>query len=322
MYETQKVKVILLGLERDVLAIVSEVLSRSESVAHAATGRTTQDAIKQLADGAANCLFLDPTAFDSRDALGILQFCTLTFPVCLVAESKWLASFAGFPKSWQQRLRNYYRVPTDLTLPEVRIEVTAAIQGCQYYLLKRVIKANLGQIVEGAQGTPPAMVVEKAREAERALTALESGERSLLRDSLGLNAEQMRSLFDDTLSQARQTARRSEWANLVVLAAGVCLFAAMAITALVRGSADPWSFAMSGTGAAAAIAALITSPGRRITSGASRSIFVQTAFFSFLTQVRILIAPGSETSMERSQRLQEATADLLKAINVAIGPDG
>jgi hypothetical protein len=321
MEDTQKLKVILLGLKQDVLAIVKELLSQSELVEQTTSGETTQDAIKRLGGGDANCVFLDPRSFDSRDAVGLLQFCTQLFPVCLVAESTWLTSFSGLPRQWQERLRNYYHVRTDLSLPELRLGVAAAIQGCQYYLLKAVIRANLGQIVERADGIPASAVVDKARAAAQALTALDSGERrSLLRDSLGLDAEQMHSLFDETLSHARQTARRSEVANFVVLGTGVGLFVAMAVSALLRGVADPWSFAMSGTGAAAAITALVTSPGRRITSGASRSIFVQTAFFSFLTQVRIL-APGSEPSMQRSQRLQEATTALMKDISAAIGPD-
>jgi len=92
-----------------------------------------------------------------------------------------------------------------------------------------------------------------------------------------------------------------------------------AILALVRNTADVWTFATGGMGAAATIAALVTSPSRRIGSGASQLIYVQTAYFSFLTQVRILNAPGPETAVQRSERLEGATAKLLEQLKTLPG---
>jgi hypothetical protein len=285
--EAQRLKVVIVGLGPEVSAVCRQIL-----LALSAGNPIESDpqvAIELLAKGERNCVFLDPLAFKWRDTKELLQFCTLTFPVCLIASSANLFSLQGVSPDWQSRLQEYYQVASDASLPELHEQLSHAIKGCHRYLLKRVVRGNIGQIANQELATAdPGLVVDKAREAVNALTAIEAEEKSQLGDSLGLTGSQMRALFDDALNHARQTARRSELSNLVTLGVGLSLFLAVAVTALIRQSADSWSFATGGMGAVAVIAALVTSPGRQIASGASRLIFIQTAYFSFLSQVRLL----------------------------------
>jgi len=221
---------------------------------------------------------------------------------------------------WQERLRNYYYLQSDGTIPEIQEQLAYAVRGCHRYLLKQMIRANVGQIADqaAASGAPPELT-EKALQTSRALSEIENQEKSELGNVLGLNPSQMRTLFDEALGHARRAAWRSQVANFTALGTGLLLILVTAILALVRNTADVWTFATGGMGAAATIAALVTSPSRRIGSGASQLIYVQTAYFSFLTQVRILNAPGPETAVQRSERLEGATAKLLEQLKTLPG---
>lgn len=313
--EDHKIKVVFVGIRSEVSAVSEQILLASSLSDGRVVASDPQGAIELLTRGERNCVFLDPLAFKWRDTKELLQFCTLTFPVCLLAPAFSLFGLEGVSPDWKVRLREYYQVASDSSLPELREQLSYAIRGCHRYLLKRVVRGNIGQIASQALSEPvPGLVADKAREAVDALTAIEAEEKSRLGDSLGLTGSQMRVLFNDALDHARQTARRSEWANLATLGIGLSLVLAVALAALIRQSADAWSVATGGMGAAAVIAALVTSPGRQITSGALRLIFIQTAYFSFLSQVRLLSVPGPDSSLQRSERLERATTTLLEQL--------
>jgi hypothetical protein len=135
-------------------------------------------------------------------------------------------------------------------------------------------------------------------------------ERPEIATVLGLSPETIRNVFDDTIHDARAGATRAHYAHIATLAVGLGILTLSAILAAMRGF-DPWTVAFSATGASAAIATLVVNPRRAIESAAARVIYVQTAYFSFLMQVRLLcLAEDGEVS-ERSKRLEEATDRLL-----------
>lgn len=309
-----KLTPVLVGLPTDIKALVANALSKSDMVGVGPSVLKTQEAVALLVENKANSVFLNPAVEDWRVVQELLQLCRETFPVAIFGDSKWLATFPGVPPRAQAELRKYYLVRTDAALPELGEQIQYVIRGCHRYILKKVVRANLGQIAKQDPSADPQKIAKKAEEATNALVEIEQQDKSGLRDSLGLNSEQMRGLFDETLQHARDMAKRAEFANLATLGAGLLLVLGVAIVALVRQSADPWTFATGGMGAAATIAALITSPGRRVANGASKLIYVQTAYFSFLSQVRMLNAAGPESSLERSERLDKATSNLLERL--------
>jgi hypothetical protein len=197
----------------------------------------------------------------------------------------------------------------DAPLSELADQIDYALRGCQRYLLKGVIQINLREIATQAKSEP--QLATKALQTADAMKEVDSRDRSELGNILGLNPAQMRSLFDETLSDARTALQRSQLANFATLGAGLLLFLVTAGISLFGHSANAWTLATGGMGAAATIAALITSPSRQIGSGVSRLIYVQTAYFSFLTQVRLLNSLSPDTAIQRSERLGEATDKLL-----------
>jgi len=61
------------------------MLSHADLVEHATDVPNPSQAVHLLATGEANSVFLVPTAFDWPATKELLQLCTMTFPVCLVA---------------------------------------------------------------------------------------------------------------------------------------------------------------------------------------------------------------------------------------------
>jgi type IV secretory pathway TrbF-like protein len=157
-------------------------------------------------------------------------------------------------------------------------------------------------------------LADKALQTATAIKEIELQEKSELGRNLGLNEAQMRAIFDETLGDSRQAAQRSQFANFAALGAGLLVLLAAAGASLFGGSKDPWTFATGGMGAAALIAALVTSPSKRIGSSASRQVYIQTAYFSFLQQVRLLNSLSPDTTLQRSERLEGATDKLLERL--------
>jgi len=271
----------------------------------------------------ANCVFLQPFKFDWGPTQELLQFCTSTFPVCLVQSPSGLSRPHMIPGKWPERLRHYYSISMDASLPDLNGEIDYAVRGCLRYLLKGVIQLNLREIANQAGAAP--QLADKALETASAIKEIEISEKSELGISLGLNAGQMRELFDEALSDARKGIQRSQIANFFTLGAGLLLLLATSGISLYRfidgHSGDVWTVATGGMGAAATIAALVTSPARQIEGGVSRLIFIRTAYFSFLNQVRLLISLSPETTVQRSQQLGEVTDKLLDQLVKISGGD-
>jgi hypothetical protein len=301
-----RLQVLLVGLDSGVHEIVHQSLLGSDTVEQVRHVNTPEQATADLIAGRANTVFIDPVSHPGTSLREMLQFCTMTFPVCLVGTATDLSTLQGIPTDWQKRLRNYHRVQIDVPLPEFREQLDYAIRGCHRYLLKRLIRNNLSEIVESAR-TPA--VAEKAREVLQAVDV-----QSELSDKLGITPAQMEAILDHTLQHARQVARRAELANLVTLAVGLMLIIVTAAFALFNENANYWSLGLGGMGAAAVIAALVTSPSQRLASSTLRLVFVQTAYFSFLQQVRLLNSPGPESALQRSERLEGATGALLERL--------
>jgi hypothetical protein len=274
-------------------------------------------AVERLVEGRSNCVFLDPVAFDWRSTEDLLQLSSDTFPVCLVRSISDASVIAKIPRKWLERLSNYYFVESSASLAEFPNQVDTALRGCHRYLLKKMITGNLQEIASEAGSS--ALIAQKALQAESAMKEIEAQNKSELGSNLGLNSQQLKAFFDETLKDARSASKTAQGANFAVLAVGMLLLVATAGAALFEHSANPWTFATGGMGAAATIAALITSPSSRIGNSASRLIFVQVAYFSFLTQVRLLNALSPETVIERSQRLEGATAKLLEQLKSSQG---
>jgi hypothetical protein len=262
-----------------------------------------------LTEQRANCVFLEAFKFDWRATQELLQFCTSTFPVCLLQSPSYLSQARRLPGKWFERLRHYYSISMDASLPELSGEIDYAVRGCLRYLLKGIIQLNLREIANQAGAAP--QLADKALQTASAIKEIEITDRSEFGISLGLNAGQMRELFDEALTDARRGIQRSQIANFLTLGAGLVILLLTSGFSLIRfvngGSGDAWTVATGGMGAAATIAALITSPARQIENGASRLIFVRTAYFSFLNQVRLLNSLSPETTIQRSQRLGEVT---------------
>jgi predicted nucleotide-binding protein len=154
-----RLQVLLVGLDPGVRGIVHQSLLGSETVEQVEQVDTPEQATADLIAGRANTVFIDPVSNPGKSLREMLQFCTMTFPVCLVGTAADLSTLQGIPTDWQKRLRNYHRVQIDVSLPEFREQLDYAIRGCHRYLLKRVIRNN--EIVESAR-TPA--VAEKVRE--------------------------------------------------------------------------------------------------------------------------------------------------------------
>ncbi|MCY1004486.1 hypothetical protein OV079_02650 [Nannocystis pusilla] len=230
-----------------------------------------------------------------------------------------MATLKDVPSSWRNRLREYYNILSDSAASELPNQLDYVVRGCHRYLLKRAIRTNVRQIATGT--SPAGQLAVKVQEVEKALEAIDKTDRTELEVAMGLNATQMRALVDETLTHTRESLRRGQLANIAALSAGLFLVLATAISVFAGGDANIWTAATGGMGAAATIAALITAPRRNIENGASRLIYIQTAYFSFLTQIRLLGIPGEETTLQRSERLEAATAKLLDQM-MAITKDG
>jgi hypothetical protein len=315
-----KLKIVLVGVPSDFSITIRALLDQADLVEKTSVAENPSQATELLTAGEANSLFLAPTAFDWVSTKELLHLCSMTLPVCLVGPASELLTLNGIPKDWQERLRDYFYLQSDVAFPELQEQLAYAVRGLHRYLLKQLIRANVGQIAtQAAQSGASPELAEKALQASRALSEVEALDKSELGRVLGLNPAQMRTLFDEALGHARKAAWRSQVANFTALGTGLLLIIVTALLALIRSTADVWTFATGGMGAAATIAALVTSPSRRIGSGASQLIYVQMAYFSFLTQVRILNAPGPETAVQRSERLEGATAKLLEQLKALPG---
>lgn len=309
-----RLRIVLVGLPDDFAATLIALAPQSTLVQDIVRATDPRDAAERLSRAEANCILLNPLTYDWRSTQALLQMCVTTYPVCLVAKTAQLMSLDKVPRDWRKRLQGYSRIPSDIAASEISAEFEYVVRGCHTYFLKRIIRTNVRQIAAAASATPSAQLAEKAHETERVLEAIETTERSELEVAMGLNSSQMRTIFDEALTHARTAMQRGQIANWVALATGLLLVVATAIVALVRNRGDAWTFATGGMGAAATIAALVTSPRRSIENGASRLLFIQTAYFSFLTQVRLLSVQGEDTSLQRSERLETATAKLLEQL--------
>lgn len=307
-----KLKIAFIGVSTDVSIIIRSFLSHSDIVGALIDVPGPGQGIEALAAGDANCVFLNPGAFDWPPTEELLSFCTFTFPVCVITTATELMTWGSIPYKWQERLRNYIFVQSDAGISELRGQLEISVRGCHRYLLKQLVRLNLKQIADQAGSAPE--LADKALQTANVITEIEIQDKSELGTVLGLNSAQMKTLFDEALGDARRAAQRAQMANFMVLGAGLLLFLVTSGVTLVRKTADTWTFATGGMGAAAMIAALVTSPSRRIGSSASQLIYVQTAYFSFLTQVRLLNALGPETAIQRSERLEAATAKLLEQL--------
>jgi hypothetical protein len=315
-----KLAVALVGLSRNEAELIAAKLTKSDRIQNVTEASSPSDAISQLEKGDSNCVFISIASFSWNETCGLLRHCSMKFPVALVGTSSYFMSFPAIPSDWQRRLRRYYSLPIDLGLSEIGSQLDTIVQGCHRYFLQRWLQTNASKLAEVATTEKPDVneIVERAKAVSSAVQATAgTPDNPELATVLGVSSETIRTVFDDTIRDARARATRAHYAHIATLAVGLAILVLSAILAAARGL-DPWSVGFSATGASAAIATLIVNPRRSIEAAAARVIYVQTAYFSFLMQVRLLCVAGEESVSDRSRRLEEATERLLRQIETVV----
>ena len=123
----------------------------------------------------------------------------------------------------------------------------------------------------------------------------------------------MEQLIADTLKESKQSLQLTRMVNIGILIIGSILLLVSFVIASITGRWEAVAF--GGFGLAGIIASLITNPLKSISASASRLVQIQTAYFQFLSQLRLLNQDSETiTIIERSQRLGDAMERTVKIL--------
>lgn len=238
-----------------------------------------------------NAFFIDIFSFRLPEAISLIEDVRERIPyapICLYSLHSNLAVMPGVGNYWRQRFLHYYKLPKDTQESEFLAAVRETTNSLSFDLgigharqeltaLKKRIAHGKGEIsyadIEGIVSVTLNAIEARAKNTDSNLVP-------------GIETNYLKSIIDNTLSEAYRSIQISRRINISVIVFGSIVIAMSFVVASINNSWE--AIAFGGFGASGIIAALITSPLKTISSSTGRLVQVQTAYFQFLLQLQML----------------------------------
>jgi hypothetical protein len=316
-------RIVILDADKNYQIILKDTLLRIEGVQDVLPTDQYGTALNAFESGF-TCLFIDIFSLGVSFAIEFISSMRAEYPIvpiCLFSSYENLKSLPGVPFAWKNRFGHYYK----LIKSHDESVFTASVERVIYQVSAQIQNHIAVERINELKQIPLADFVseDNRRNFEEAVSVIEQTlERKVEETQIqklilpGVPIDQVEKLVQDTLSDARQSLRRTVVINIGILIFGVLLVFASFIIAVWT---ERWeAVAFGGFGIAGVVASLISNPLKSIGSNASKLVQIQTAYFHFLAQMEMLQNISSDIDpLQRSKRLEDAMFKTLEVLQNA-----
>ncbi|WIG98350.1 hypothetical protein [Myxococcus sp. SDU36] len=280
---------------------------------------TIHDLRQALQDGRVDAIFIDLVAIGTDISVPFIEETRSTYPripICLFGTTESLSNIPGISPKWRKRFEHYLRAPIDVPDQSLQDSLGSILSNCAADIVRWEAKNQLAQVTsELKQGSGKL----DSGTQQRVLATMEAAQAALSTPAVSVappsgfavffQDARVTALVNSTLEECSKTARRSSHVNVAVIAFGMAMILFSFTAFLVE--RDPLILSFGGFGLAGLIAALISSPLKRMANDASRLMQLQLAYLSFLNQTALLTdSADSSSRTERSRLLGEESRKL------------
>jgi hypothetical protein len=302
--------------------LVTAGVQGNDSVAQVSTFETADQAAGALARNDIQGILIDVFRINgSFDLVRSVRARQDDVAICLIGSSSELLEMPNVPIDLVDRFSSHYnKLPIDLPPDDFLRAASAAASQMHAWWLRAAARRQIARLQSNLENAQSSEVARVLKFATVALSADEQPVVSWNSPMPEVHADELERLVTDTLNDAQKSLNRTAWTNIGVVASGVVLLFAAFLASLGTKGWTPIVFGAMGTGGI--VAALVSSPLKRIGLEARRLIQVQAAYMGFLNQMLYLNNSPSkdlETALRKCDQVDKSVRSLQETLSAHFG---
>lgn len=121
LYNRAKVNVGIISGNTDTLKIIESCFKTCQHISSTHTFTDTAVALSNLNNKSVNCICVDLESLGPNPSVKFIETVRRVYfqvPVCLLGTNSYLKTFPEMSEHWKRKFEHYYKIPTDLKIPE------------------------------------------------------------------------------------------------------------------------------------------------------------------------------------------------------------